>query len=117
MAHPSERSRDDTHQWDLFSSQSCSQPAINSLEAVLSSEGNVYCEEGDDSHSKRHSSKRPIYRQAQMEILTIPFILGLAGVFFLGPLLLQQRQKPLLLLTRAVHEVIPWLGEQERLNL
>lgn len=32
-----------------------------------------------------------------------------AGVFLLGFLLLQQRQQPLLLLTRAIHEVIPWL--------
>lgn len=67
------------------------------------------------SFKKGHTSKGPIYRQAQMEILTIPFVLGEpVGGFFLGLLLLQQRQKPLLLLTRAVHEVIPWLREQER---
>lgn len=67
---------------DMLPFQSCSQPAINSVEAVLSSEGRIY----------------------------IPLVLEESvGVFILGLLQLQQRQQPLLLLTRAVHEVIPRL--------
>lgn len=67
---------------DLFPPQSQSQSAIDSLEAVLSREGKIY----------------------------IPLVIEEpGGVFLLGALLLQQRQQPLLLLPRAVHEVIPWL--------
>lgn len=67
---------------DLFPFQSCSQPAIDPLEAVLSSEGRIY----------------------------IPLVLEESvGIFLLGLLQLQQRQQPLLLLARAVHEVIPRL--------
>lgn len=67
---------------DLFSFQSRSQPSIDSLEAVLSSEGRIY----------------------------IPLVFKEpVGIFLLGILLLEQRQQPLLLLTRAIHEVIPRL--------
>lgn len=58
-------SRDDTHHWDLFPSQSCSQPAINSLEAVLSSEGNVYCEEWE-----WRSPKKPHMKTTRLQTST-----------------------------------------------
>lgn len=42
--------------------------------------------------------------------LTIPLVFEeLVGVFLLGLLQLQQREQPLLLLTRAIHEVVPRL--------
>lgn len=69
---------------------------------------------------RRRSFKTAHFKMTHLQpgtsgVLTIPLVLGEpVGVFFLGLLLLQQRQKPLLLLTRAVHEVIPWLREQER---
>ena len=47
-------------------------------------------------------------------MLTIPLVFErAAGAFLLGPLQLQQRQQLLLLLARAIHEVIPWLKEKE----
>lgn len=50
----------------------------------------------------------------QSEVLTIPLVFEEAvGVFLAGTLLLQQRQQPLLLLTGAVHEVVPWLKKQK----
>lgn len=49
-------------------------------------------------------------KQTLTHTLTIPLIFGEpVGVFLLGLLLLQQGQQPLLLLTGAIHEVIPWL--------
>lgn len=67
---------------DLFPSESHSQPAVDSLEAVLSSESRIYV---------------PLVPQ------------GPLGAFVPGLLLLQQRQQPLLLLAGAIHEVIPRL--------
>lgn len=51
-----------------------------------------------------------IYKSSHSEMLTIPLVFEeLVGGFLLGPLPLQQREQPLLLLTGAIHEVIPWL--------
>lgn len=69
---------------DLFPLQRGPQPAVDSLEAFLSGEGRIY----------------------------IPWVFEEpAEGFLLGLILLQQRQQSLLLLTGAIHEVIPWLYE------
>ncbi len=65
------------------------------------------------SAKKNTQNKQPTNKH-ESETLTIPLVFEeAAGVFLLGPLLLQQRQQPLLLLTGAIHEVIPWLKEQQ----
>lgn len=52
--------------------------------------------------------------KSQLEALTILVVLVEAvGGFFAGVLFLQQRQEPLLLLAAAVHEIVPWLKEQQ----
>lgn len=82
--------RDTTHHGDLFPPQSRSQPAVDSLKAVLSSEGKIYCEEMSDSQPDSHAWKQPAQKQAQTETLTIPLVFeGPGGVFLLGALLLQ----------------------------
>lgn len=58
-------------------------------------------------HNKQHkqTNKQPAR-------LTIPLVFeDLVGGFPPGLLLLQQRQQPLLLLTRAIHEVVPRLQQ------
>lgn len=104
----------DTHHGDLFPPQSRAQPAIDFLEAVLSIEGKIYCEEKSDGQPKQPHLKQPACKQAQTGTLTIPLVFEEpGGVFLLGSLLLQQRQQPLLLLSGAIHEIIPWLKGQE----
>lgn len=74
---------DDTYQWDLFPSQSRSQPAIDSLETVLSSEGDVYCEETSGGRSKSHTGKQSGHKRRRS-----PFLSSLGSplpFFFLAP--------------------------------
>lgn len=64
-------------------------------------------------------AKQPHFdKQKLSHTLTIPLVFEEpVGVFLLGLLLLQQRQQPLLLLTGAIHEVIPWLKQQNNKRL
>lgn len=77
------RRRHDTHHGDLFPSQSDSQPAIDPLETVLSSEGRIYCERHEWWSNKQLCFKQPVYNRGN-KLRHSPFLWSLRRrlVFF-----------------------------------